>query len=89
MLEVPSNFQKLIKKAETKQQYYPIVVRAKASTLLGTSTWPDKVTELSSYGSMISNRKLAEDFLKRHEYIKVWENSFFEILQPLSKLGSS
>ena len=85
MVEVYSTFQRLIKKAETKQPYYPIVVRAKASTILGTNTWPHKSTELSSRDSMSHNRKLAEDFLKRHKYIKVWENSFFEILQPFAK----
>ncbi|RKZ53888.1 MAG: hypothetical protein DRR16_00690 [Candidatus Parabeggiatoa sp. nov. 3] len=85
MLEASSNFQALIKKAETKQPYYPIVVRAKASTQIGSKTWPHKVTELTSYTPMSRNRQLAEDFLKRHQYIKVWENSFFEILQPLGK----
>ncbi|MEK8015996.1 MAG: hypothetical protein VSS75_003945 [Candidatus Parabeggiatoa sp.] len=85
MLEASSNFQVLITKAETNQPYYPIVVRAKASTEIGSNTWPHKSTELTPYASMIRNRKLAEDFLKRHQYIKVWENSFFEILHPLVK----
>jgi len=88
MVEVSSTFERLIKKAETKQPYYPIVVRAKASTILGTNTWPHKSTELSSRDSMSHNRKLAEAFLKRHQYIKVWENSFFEILHPLTKQKS-
>jgi len=85
MLEASANFQELIKKAEVNQPNYPTVVRAKASTQIGSNTWPHKVTELTSYASMISNRKLANEFLKRHEYIKIWENSFFEILQPLNK----
>ncbi len=85
MLEASANFQELIKKAETNQPYYPIAVRAKASTEIGSNTWPHKVIELTSHEPMTSNRKLAEEFLTRHKYVKVWENSFFEILQPLSK----
>jgi hypothetical protein len=88
MVEVSSTFDRLLKKAEMKQPYYPIVVRAKASTILGSNTWPHHSTELCSRDSMPHNRKLAEAFLKRHQYIKVWENAFFEILHPLTQKKS-
>ena len=80
MLEQPANFKKLIEKAEIERPLLPVVVRAKAST--SARHWPNNLDEgLEPYERETSNRQLAEVFLKRHQYVKIWENLFFEILQ--------
>jgi hypothetical protein len=80
MLEHPTSFKKLLEKAEIERPLLPVVVRAKAST--SARHWPNNLDEgLEPYEPEISNRQLAEDFLNRHQYVKVWENLFFEILQ--------
>jgi len=81
MLEQPSSLQKLIEKAETERADFPVVVRAKAST--SARHWPNNLNEgLEPYEPEISDRQLADNFLRRHKYVKVWENLFFEILEP-------
>jgi len=81
MLEHPASFKKLIEKAEIERPLLPVVVRAKAST--SVRDWPNNLDKgLEHKEPEISNRQLAEDFLNRHQYVKIWENLFFEILQP-------
>ena len=81
MLEPPTSFKKLIEKAEIERPLLPVVVRAKAST--SEREWPNNFNNgLEHKEPEISDRQLAEDFLNRHQYVKIWENLFFEILQP-------
>ncbi|MEN8218644.1 MAG: hypothetical protein ABFS56_20195 [Pseudomonadota bacterium] len=81
MLEHPTRLKNSIEKAELERSTLPIVVRAKAST--SVRDWPNNFFDnrLKPYEYEKMTRQLIEDFLNRHQYVKIWENRFFEILQ--------
>lgn len=86
LLKNPTDFKKLLEKAELERSDIPIVVRAKALT--SARDWPNNSFDhrLKTYESEKINSRLIEDFLNRHQYVKIWENRFFEILQSKSKV---
>jgi hypothetical protein len=57
----------------------PVIVRAKGNT--EEQSWPNNKGLRKSL-SFDAVRNIMHDYIKKNNYQKVWENSFFEILVP-------
>ena len=76
-----TNVAALVRKNERSWAKLPCIVRAKRST--ESINWPVAASQLTSkYGQQDEIRQLFAEFERRHGYVVVWSNDFFEILTP-------
>jgi len=68
----------LIRQKEQAGTGLPCIVRAKGNTV--NKTWPVAAQSLATFWGQEGARRVFEEFEKRHGYIVVWSNDFFEIL---------
>ncbi|PKM80766.1 MAG: hypothetical protein CVU89_12595 [Firmicutes bacterium HGW-Firmicutes-14] len=79
MLYSPAAFRHYLDRALAERPGLPVIVRARGNT--EEPTWP-RTRGLRRDKYLSGARKIMNDFIKENNYKIVWENSFFEILQP-------
>ena len=79
MLYSPQQFDQALQKALAERPYLPVIIRARGNT--ENKKWPAAAGLLRSppHDEM---RGLMDDFIKKEHYRSVWQNNFFEILEP-------
>ena len=78
--ESPKRIAALIRKKEQTGARLPIIVRATGSTY--SNSWPIAAQPLATFWGQEGARRVFAEFEKRHGYVVVWSNDFFEILIP-------
>jgi len=79
MLYLPSEFERNLKKAESREVPLPPVILARTQTRSGS--WPNSGA-VSRTETAVRDRAILEGFLQKHRYREVWENGAFRILMP-------
>jgi hypothetical protein len=83
MLYRDSDFKAALERAEKKVEGLPVVVRPKSIT--ANFVWPRFAdTGMPFEKRFETKRRILSRFIARHNYRNIWENSFFEIWEPLT-----
>lgn len=79
-----SNFKYQMELAEKEHDYLPIVVRDKSMLPTWYNYYPDWNNEKGVKSYFHDNDRIMymNDFLRRNNYVLVWENEVFQILKP-------
>jgi hypothetical protein len=73
----PKKLDALLREKEMRPTRLPIIVRAKGNT--SSASWPVNIQYLNRREA---RRQVFEQFERRHGYVLIWANEFFEVLQP-------
>ncbi|NOU00019.1 MAG: hypothetical protein HOO95_00360 [Gallionella sp.] len=73
----PKKLDALLREKEMRPIKLPIIVRAKGNT--SSASWPVNIQYLNRREA---RRQVFEQFERKHGYVLIWANEFFEVLQP-------
>jgi|CXWL01.1.fsa_nt_gi hypothetical protein len=73
----PKKLDSLLLEKEMRPTKLPIIVRAKGNT--SSASWPVNIQFLNKQEA---RRQVFEQFERKHGYVLIWANEFFEVLQP-------